>query len=704
VSHPQDDTNPSANDRRSSPGEIPDSPLSEIDRDDLNWLKNVYQGDKMPQFTLRTIVMGMMVGGVMSLSNLYVGLKMGWGFGVTVTSCVIAFAAFKMLGKIIPAIGRKPFNILEDCTMTTCASAAGSLSTGALISAVPALYLVTGQPMIWWQMMIWVGCIALLGVCMAIPLKRQMINIDKLPFPSGTATAGTLRTLHTTGGDAVAQAKALFGCGLFAALLNFWVDAWRPICLWIGNLIGNVGLGEKLGWAFPGKFPLFPGKFGKMLMDERTMFHESSALFLAAGALMGIRVGTSLLIGAVVYFGILPYYIFSENGFGIVWDPAKKPFVNISGGWTLWPAVAMMVTAGLTTFVLRWKTIAKSFSELTAIFGVKKKQSDPLAEVEAPMWWFLVGVLVSGAACVYFGHLFFSIRWWMGVIAVALTFLLAIIAARATGETDFTPIGAMGKITQLTYGVLAPSNTTINLSTASITGAGACHSADLLVSLKAGYLVGANPRRQVLSQLFGVMAGIMVCIPVYLVIVRTPAFDPKAEQASASAAKPAGAQKAENVADDKSQENQPDLSKTNLCTDEFPAPSVTIWKSVAVLLAEGFSKLPNYSVVAMCITGALGIALALADEFLPKHYAKWLPSATGLGIAGVVQAQQSIAMFIGALLAWLWMKNYPKSGEKFIVAGSSGLIAGESLMGVTIKLWEGAPVIYEGAKRYLFGQ
>ena len=118
----------------------------------------------------------------------------------------------------------------------------------------------------------------------------------------------------------------------------------------------------------------------------------------------------------------------------------------------------------------------------------------------------------------------------MGIIAVLLTFVLAIIAARATGETDFTPIGAMGKITQLTYGLLAPSNTTINLSTASITGAGACHSADLLVSMKAGYLVGANPRRQALSQFFGVIAGVLVCIPVYQIIVRMPAFDPAAEK------------------------------------------------------------------------------------------------------------------------------------------------------------------------------
>jgi uncharacterized oligopeptide transporter (OPT) family protein len=183
----------------------------------------------MSQLTLRTIVSGMLIGGLMSISNLYVGLKMGWGFGVTITSCIIAFVVFKTLETLIPAYRRRPFNILEDCTMTTCASAAASLSTGALISAVPALYLTTGQPMIWWQMMIWVGCIAMLDVCMAIPLKRQLINIDKLPFPTGTATAATLRTLHTTGGDAIPQAKTLFGCALFAAALNIWVDAWRPI-------------------------------------------------------------------------------------------------------------------------------------------------------------------------------------------------------------------------------------------------------------------------------------------------------------------------------------------------------------------------------------------------------------------------------------------------------------------------------------------
>src|SRR6185436_7542619 len=116
------------------------------------------------------------------------------------------------------------------------------------------------------------------------------------------------------------------------------------------------------------------------------------------------------------------------------------------------------------------------------------------------------------------GHYFFGIAWWMGVLAVLVTFLLSIVAARATGETDITPIGAMGKITQLTYGVLAPSNKVTNLMTASITAGAASHSADLLTDLKSGYLLGGNPRKQTISQLFGVLAGTLICVPVYMVI------------------------------------------------------------------------------------------------------------------------------------------------------------------------------------------
>src|SRR3989304_2718216 len=73
------------------------------------WVENVYRGDKMRQLTVRAIVSGMLIGGLMSVSNLYVGLKTGWGLGVTITSCIIAYAMFKALEAVVPAYRRNPY-------------------------------------------------------------------------------------------------------------------------------------------------------------------------------------------------------------------------------------------------------------------------------------------------------------------------------------------------------------------------------------------------------------------------------------------------------------------------------------------------------------------------------------------------------------------------------------------------------------------
>ena len=89
---------------------------------------------------------------------------------------------------------------------------------------------------------------------------------------------------------------------------------------------------------------------------------------------------------------------------------------------------------------------------------------------------------------------------------------------------------------------------------------------------------------------------------------------------------------------------------------------------------------------AIVVGALLGIVLTLLEEFAPQHWRPWLPSTTGLGIAGVIPAFNSIAMFTGALVAWLVTRYAPKTGETYIVPVSSGLIAGESLVGVGIIL------------------
>lgn len=601
-------------------------PPFENDREAARWwVDNVYAGDDAVQLSVRAVVTGMVIGGVMSISNLYVGLKTGWGLGVTITACIIAYAVFKGLEQVVAAWRDRPFSILENYTMSSVASTAGYMSSAGLVSAFPALYLTTGRLLEWWEIMAWIAALSSLGVFMAIPLKRQLINVDQLPFPSGIATAETLKSMHAAGDGAVTKARALFAAGAVGGLTAFWRD-------------GFAALPALSRFAFPTEF----AAFGRDLLAKYTIGIEGSLIMLAAGAIMGLRVAASMLVGSLLLYGVVGP-ILVERG---ITEPGYRGIVS----WTLWPATALMVTSGLLSFALKWRTILRAFGGLAKLVGgsTAADDDDPLARIEVPASWFVIGTLVTGSACVVLGHLFFGISWWMGAVAVLVTFFLSIVAARATGETDITPIGAMGKITQLVYGVLAPSNITTNLMTASITSGAASNAADLLTDLKSGYLLGGNPRRQTIAQFFGVLGGAIVSVPAYLFVV---------------------------------QRNPEQLGSATL-----PAPAAKVWAGVAELLAKGIEALPAGALSAIAIGAAVGAVLTLLEEFSPRRLRRWIPSPTGLGIAGVIPAFNSISMFVGALLAWLFAKASPRAAEAYTIPVSSGLIAGESLVGVAIIL------------------
>lgn len=122
---------------------------------------------------------------------------MGWSFGVALTAGIISFAlwnAFVRLG-----ISKSPMTILENTCMQSAASSAGYSTGGTLTSAVAALLLLTGQHMPLGTTFAWIFFIAVLGVTMAIPMKRQMINIEQIRFPDSIATAETLKVLYSEG-------------------------------------------------------------------------------------------------------------------------------------------------------------------------------------------------------------------------------------------------------------------------------------------------------------------------------------------------------------------------------------------------------------------------------------------------------------------------------------------------------------------------
>src|SRR6266700_2818762 len=100
-----------------------------------------------------------------------------------------------------------------------------------------------------------------------------------------------------------------------------------------------------------------------------------------------------------------------------------------------------------------------------------------------------------------------------------MSFVLSLVACRATGETDTTPIGAMGKVMQLLFALFHPKQLIPNLASAGIAANSAIGSADLLTDLKSGYLLGANPRKQFLAQFAGIFVGTVVTVLAFRLLV-----------------------------------------------------------------------------------------------------------------------------------------------------------------------------------------
>lgn len=594
------------------------------------WFDQVYRGrgDTLTQLTWRAVLMGSLLGGVLSLTNLYIGLKAGWGFGVAITACILSYAiwtAFYKLGLV-----KTPMSILENNCMQSTASSAGYSTGGTLISAFAAYIMLYEKPLPLWVVLGWVFFLAVMGVTMAIPMKRQMINIEQLRFPSGIAAAETLRALHAHGAKGLRSAWALGISGMLAAISQFWADGLKLIS-------------EKLApFSISTFVDQFNGKvFGKDWIGRTVMFNWDP-IFLAAGALTGLRVSISMMVGGTLCWAVFVPIMQHQ---GVIAGSGFREVVQ----WTLWGGVACMVTSGLLSFALQWRSMLRALSNLGGMFpGSRKQVRSELDAIEAPISWFLAGQMVSLVMLAWLAEVTFKMPYWQSLIAVLLSFFLALVACRVTGETDTTPIGPMGKVTQLFFGAISPGNTAVNLMSANITAGAATSAADLLTDLKSGYLLGAHPRKQFIAQFAGIFVGTVVTVLSFRLLVKDASV---------------------------------------LGGDQFPAPAAQTWRAVAVALSQGLGNLGRIKVWSIVIGGLVGLLLPVFGKLFPKCE-KWLPSPAGLGLSWTFQWYYSLLFFLGALVGYVFGRAAPKQSEEFTFPVASGIIAGGSLMGVVLIFWE----------------
>ncbi len=535
-----------------------------------------------PQLTLRAVITGAVLGAVLSACSIYVGLKLGFTPNMSMVAALLGFAFWKTAAA---AGGRSVRNwtILENNINQTACSAGASVASAGLAAPIPALALLTGQTLPWYTLAAWLFSVMLIGIGVAVAVRRQMIVVDRLPFAAGVASVELLRQIHDRTTNTIAQ------------LYNFLAG-------------GAIGIGTTIAahfkyiatWALPGSIAGLP-------LRSLTFGFNPMPLLIGIGGLVGIRICTSILLGAVIAFGVLAP-ILINNGLVSVpklnADPAlaQRQLIGAARQWLLWPGVTLMVVASLTSVAFGWRAILHLFAPPRT--NNEQSNNDDAADASdtnaasgtIPRVWLALGapaaLILSVALQVYLFH----ITWPIALFAVLITVALALVTARMAGETSISLSGPMGKITQLLFGAITPHSPTANLMAANVSGGAASQCADLLQDLKSGHILGAHPRAQTIAQIAGAFAGAIAGSFIYLALIPNP--------------------------------------QEMLLSAEWPAPGAAAWKAVAELFQDGFDALPQYASTGMLIAAVVAVALTISERTLPPPRAQIrpLPSQPRYGV------------------------------------------------------------------------
>ena len=630
------------------------------------WLENVYRGD-MPQLTVRAAITGFLLGGILSATALYIAGRTGITIGVGLTSVILAFAIYRIMSRT-GMIG--DFTILENNCTQSIATAAGYM-VSPMVAGLAAYMMVTGIIVPWWQLMIFNIVISSVGVLVAFPMKRRFINEDQLPFPEGRAAGVVLDALYT--GEAAAgmlRAKLLAVIALLTALYQFISsDGWmRLIQFTVLRMDKWAGLAEPWHWRerFDQYYYDAAGRLNLWIptilgTDVRQLGLRLTldAAMLGVGGLMGVRVATSVLLGALVNFAVLAPIMIQRGDIRAYTAPdgalvaiSRTEIVN---QWSLWWGVTMMVVGALVGLFARPEIFTQAFAALTRKKEPAAPIADPLHHIELPLWLSFAGIPILSIGGAMITHQFFGVSWLFALISLPLIFLLTVICANSMALTAWTPTSALSKITQFSMGAIDRVNPAANLVPATMTAEIASNASNLLSDIKPGYMLGAKPRQQAIGHVIGIFAGALTTVPLFFLLFLPPGPDGT-------------------------------RSASTIVSEQFPMPNAIQWKGVADLITNGLSQLPASAVISMIVAAVLAVVFEVARIRTRNRFPL---SAVSIGLGVVLPPESCLAMWVGAMVFWWQARKNPAPGTRahaIWVEGyesvCAGLISGAALVGI----------------------
>ncbi len=552
------------------------------------------------EFTLRAVIAGVLVAALMGASYPYVVLKLGFGPNVSV---VAAFLGYLSLGIVFRNYTRWENNIVETAGTAAAQTAFMCVILAAFdfVAQNPKLhYSYSPRPL---YSFLWLTCAAVLGLLLAVPLRRHYVVEEQLTYADGVAAAETIMVLDARGKAARAGALAL-GLGLVAS-----AGVWLLTTKWGGQILPEVVFAT----------------MGGLTAASTSAGFSLSLLSIGSGMIVGNRINVSMAVGGILSWIIAPKLLYPD----IVHTLKRNDLLL----WVMWPGTGMLVAAGITSLLIKWRTLARTFSTLSA------KSIDTTGEF--PLKWVAGGAAVAATALIVVQATCFDLPVWMTAIAILLSVALMLVGLRVLGETNWGPISQLTNLMQALFAGLAPGKLTTNLVASGTTGTIATSSEAIMQDYKCAHIIGTTPKYMTYSQLIAAPIGAAAVAFTYPLYKATYGIGGDNGLSSPISVRIAG---------------------------------------VAETFSSGFDALPKYALLALVIGSAVGILIALGET----RWRKYLPSPTGLGIGMMVPGNVVFTMVLGGILFSVWERYHRKSADRLGMPLASGLIAGEAIMAVVI--------------------
>ncbi len=425
------------------------------------------------ELTLRAILTAMVVAALIAGSYPYVVLKLGYGPNISVVSAFFGYMAISVIGFMTGARGTRWENNLVQTAGTTAGQA------GFMCVVLAAIDMLNAKPELGFslhlsvlQTFVWLTLAGLIGVLLAVPLRRHYIDEENLAFPDGAAAGETLLVLDEGPKQAGPRVAAL-GLGM---LLSGGIAVIRD---------GFKAIPDHLNFA----------KTDQALR----MGTEVSLLSFGSGLLVGFRIAISMGIGMVLSWMIAPPQLVAR---GIVPAETFKDVLR----WVMWPATGLLVAGGLTALLLKWNVVMKTFKGLSA---------KDLGRSDFPLRWVVIGVVVLSIALCVVQQVSLGFPIWLSVVSLILSFILMLVGTRVLGETNWAPISALANLMQAVFAALSPGNMMTNMIGSGMSGTIAANGEHLMQDYKAGKIVGSSNRNLTIVQLMAVPVGALAVAFIY---------------------------------------------------------------------------------------------------------------------------------------------------------------------------------------------